>query len=260
MKISNLKKLKSKKLIVFDLDGTLTPSKAPLRRDMAALLSRLLQEKPVAVIGGGTYKQFKTQFVAHAKLSPALMKNLFLFPTSSTTFYKYHSGWEKVYAHGLTQAQKKKIFAALNVTFREGGYIKPKKTYGKIIEDRGSQITFSAVGQKAPVRVKEAWKRKYDDLRLRMTTVAQKHLPEFKVRAGGLTSIDVTKKGIDKAYGLKQIKKHVHVDIKDMLFVGDAIFPGGNDYAVVRTGVDYIPVTGPEQTKDIIRAVLENFD
>ncbi|MBI3442185.1 MAG: HAD-IIB family hydrolase [Candidatus Sungbacteria bacterium] len=258
MKISNLKKLKPKKLIVFDLDGTLTPSKSPLRRDMAALLSRLLKEKPVAVIGGGTYKQFKTQFVAHAKLPPALMKNLFLFPTSSTTFYKYHTGWKKVYAHGLTREQKKKIFAALHLTFREGGYVKPKKTYSKIIEDRGSQITFSAVGQKAPVKIKEAWKRKYDDLRLHMTKILQKHLPDFEVRAGGLTSIDVTKKGIDKAYGLEQIKKHLHVDIKDMLFVGDAIFPGGNDYAVVRTGVDYIPVTGPEQTKEIIRTLLKS--
>jgi len=257
MKISNPTILKPKKLIVFDLDGTLTPSKSPLRRDMAALLSRLLKEKPVAVIGGGTYKQFKTQFVTHAQLPPALMKNLFLFPTSSTAFYKYRHGWKKVYAHGLTQEQKKKVFSAFNLTLREGGYVKPEKIYGKIIEDRGSQITFSGVGQKAPVKIKEAWKRKYDALRLHMTSIAQKHLPEFKVRAGGLTSIDVTKKGIDKAYGLKQIKKYLHVEIKDMLFIGDAIFPGGNDYAVVKTGVDYMPVIDPAETKTIIRVLLK---
>lgn len=256
MKISNLAKLKPKKLIVFDLDGTLTPSKSPLRRDMGILLSELLEKRSVAVIGGGTYNQFKAQFVAHAKLPPALMKNLFLFPTSSTAFYKYHNGWRKVYAHGLTRQQKKKIFTALKIAFREGGYVKPDKIYGKLIEDRGSQVTFSAVGQKAPVKIKEAWKRRYDPLRLRMTAITQKLLPEFEVRAGGLTSIDVTKKGIDKAYGLKQIKKHLHIPIREMLFVGDAIFPGGNDYAIVRTGVDYVPVTGPEQTKEIIRAVL----
>lgn len=258
MKISNLTKLKPKELIVFDLDGTLTPSKSPVRRDMVMLLTKLLKKKLVAVIGGGTYAQFETQFVAKANFSPTLLKNLFLFPRSSTTFYRYKGGWKKIYAKDLSPQQKKKIFRAFEITFQEAGYSQPKKVYGDIVEDRESQITFSAVGQKAPVKIKETWKSKFNDLRLGMVKIAQKHLPEFEVRAGGLTSIDVTKKGIDKAYGLEQMTKHLHIPVKHMLFIGDAIFPGGNDYAVVRTGVDYIPVSGPEQTKEIIRNLLKS--
>ena len=144
------------------------------------------------------------------------------------------------------------------------GYKRPR-TYGKVIEDRGTQVTFSALGQdvvavlgtKKGVYLKTKWARENHDLKMKITKLVGELVPRLEVRAAGFTSIDVTKKGIDKAYGLKQISKYLHVSIKDMLFIGDAIFPDGNDYAVVGTGVDYIPVTGPGQTKTIIRRLLK---
>lgn len=256
--------LRKKELIVFDMDGTLTPSKAPMRKDMARLLSRLLEEKRVAVIGGGSYKQFKHQFVAEAHFPKRLLGRLFLFPVSGTAFYKHHEGWEKVYARDFSPAQKKKIFSAFQNAFRKINYVYPDKVYGKIIEDRRSQITFSAVGQdvvatlgvRRGVAVKERWNKR-SDVRPRLMKALKKFIPELTVRMGGLTSIDVTKYGIDKAYGLRQIEKYLHVPIKKMLFVGDALFPGGNDYAAKRTGVQCIAVRGPEDAKAIIRKILK---
>lgn len=247
---------KKKKLIVFDMDGTLTPSKAPIRRDMARLLERLLKRKTVAVIGGGRYEQFRRQFVGRAKFSNELAARLFLFPTSAAAFYRCRNGWKKVYAHTLPAATKKKIFAAFREVFKATGYQHPAKVYGRVIEDRGTQVTFSAVGQKAPLRVKVLWHKKNNKLRLRLAGFLAKKLPGLEVRVGGPTSIDVTRKGIDKAYGIQQIKKVLKVGIKDMLFIGDAIFPGGNDYAVVRTGVDYVKVRGPAQARAVIRFLL----
>lgn len=157
----------------------------------------------------------------------------------------------------LSRAAKKKITNAFWRVFQAVRYEHPVKTYGgDVIEDRGTQITFSALGQKAPIPPKEAWNKKYNRLRLRIARLLQKKLPEFHVRVGGLTSIDVTAKGINKAYGIRQIEKTLGVKREDMLFVGDAIFPGGNDYAVVRTGVDYVKVSGPEETKKVIRFLL----
>lgn len=250
-------KFKRKKLIVFDLDGTLAPSKRAMLKSTALLFKRLLQTKPVAVIGGGKYELFKNQLLKVIKLSKEELKNLFLFPTSSTSFYRFQNDrWRCIYSHELSVSQKKKINKAFGEIFEKLRYEHPKKKYGIIIEDRGTQITFSPLGQMAPVRLKELWNRSHNPMRLKMAKMLQGLLPEFKVRAGGLTSIDVTEKGIDKAYGIRQIEKHLRVMRKDMIFVGDAIFPGGNDYAVVRAGVDYVRVNGPEETGRVIRFLL----
>jgi HAD superfamily hydrolase (TIGR01484 family) len=247
---------REKQLIVFDLDGTLTESKAALKSDMSSLLVQLLIKQPVAVIGGGRYEQFRKQFVAKLKVPRPLLKKLFLFPTSSTSFYRYSGGWRKVYREDLSPAEKKEICAAFQNAFARARYVNPKRTWGVLIEDRGTQITFSALGQKAPIPAKEAWNRKYNKVRMRLARLLRASLPRFEVRTGGLTSIDVTRKGIDKAYGIRQMEKHLGIPRRDMLFVGDAIYPGGNDYAVTRTGVDYVQVNGPKQTKKVIRFLI----
>lgn len=256
---------KRKTLIVFDMDGTLTPSKAPMDAGMAELLVRLIAARKVAVIGGGKYTLFKQQLIAPLKKYPRkFLRNLFLFPTTSTAFYRYNRGWKNVYSHCLSKSERTKIKLAFREVFKEVGYKHPKKVYGKVIEDRGTQITFSALGQdivavlgdKEGVRRKERWREKYAPLKLKMSHLLAKRLPGFEVRAAGFTSIDVTQKGIDKAYGLRQMEKHLRVPINKMLFVGDALFPGGNDYAARRTGVYCIAVRGPEDTKRVIRELM----
>ena len=146
--------MEMKKLIVFDLDGTLTKSKTNLDKEMSEVMTTLLNKYKVAVIGGGSYEQFKRQFIKHLKVEKKLLKKLFLFPTSSTSFYRYEDGWKCVYKHDLTDNEKKKIFDAFSKVLVSH---KPEKVWGEIVEDRGSQITFSALGQKAPIDKKSEW-------------------------------------------------------------------------------------------------------
>ncbi|HUZ92948.1 MAG TPA: HAD-IIB family hydrolase [Candidatus Paceibacterota bacterium] len=258
------KNLKNKKLVIFDIDGTLTPSKAPADREMISLLLRLLGEKMIAVIGGGKYDLFKNQLVRRLPKRDERLERLFLFPTNSTAFYRYmpDGSWRKVYSHELSRAEKKKIKAAFAAAFKKINYKHPVKTWGPVIEDRGTQITFSALGQevvqklgKRGLELKEEWHKK-SDVRPQFMRALRKLLPKFEVRQGGLTSVDVTRKGIDKGYGVRQIEKKLRVKRKEMLFVGDAIFPGGNDYAAVKTGVDYVKVNDPEDTKKVIRSIV----
>jgi len=265
MKITNLEKIRPKKLIVFDLDGTIAPTKSPMDKEMAALFASLLKQKKVAAISGAKLGLFNIQLLRPLSNDKNLFKNLFLFPTTATTFLRYKGGWHTVYSHTLSQKHASKVMAAFEKVFQEIGYRHPKKTYGKVIENRGSQITFSALGQdvvkklgKRGVYMKEKWTRENTLVKMKIARLMAKYVPELEVRAAGFTSIDVTKKGIDKAYGIYQIEKHLKVKIKDMLFIGDAIFPGGNDYAVVKTNIDYIPVKGPEDTKKIIKFLLKN--
>lgn len=259
------KELQEKRLIIFDIDGTLTASKAPADKEMINLLLRLLEERSVAIIGGGKYSLFKEQLIEQLPSQDKRLERLYLFPTCSTAFYRFEGEWKEVYSHRLSDEEKEKIKKAFEETFLEVEYRHPEKTYGPVIEDRETQITFSALGQEVVamtgeeqgVALKQKWFDDNDNLRQQMREILQKKLPDFEVRAGGLTSIDITRKGIDKAYGVRQISEHLGVKIEDMLFVGDAIFPGGNDYAALETGIDYFKVKNPSDTKELIRTIVD---
>lgn len=263
MSITTKSSIGDKQLIVFDLDGTLTETKSNLKADMSKALDRLLVKKKVAVIGGSGYKQWQNQFISELGTSPQLLSNLFLFPTTATSFYRYNKGWKKVYAYQLSPRERRQIKDAFRAVLRDVHYVPPKKTYGKVIEDRGTQVTFSALGQDVVaqlggrgVRLKKEWTKKNAPLKLKIAKLMQRRLPKMEVHAAGFTSIDVTRRGIDKAYGIYQIVKYLHVPIKDMLFVGDALFPGGNDYAARRTGVECIAVKGPADTIKVVRKII----
>ena len=265
-KTKDAKVPRGKDLIVFDMDGTLTPSKSVADREMVGLLLRLLEKKKVAVIGGGRYTLFQEQLIERLPKRDRRLDHLYLFPTTSTAFYRYQNGkWKNVYVLMLPARVRAKIKSAFREVFAEMHYEHPEKTYGEIVEDRGTQVSFSALGQdivaklgKRGIRMKAEWRARYTPLKLKMAKAVAKKLPGLEVHAAGFTTIDVTRKGIDKAYGVRQIEKYIHVPIKKMLFVGDALFPGGNDYAARKSGVQCMPVEGPEDTKKIIRALIEN--
>lgn len=244
-------------LFVFDLDGTLAESKIPIDSEMDRLFCALLSKRKIAVIGGGKHSLFFEQLMRRLHCPRELFATLFLFPTNATQFYRYRrgKGWVRVYEHALRKGEVVRIRGAFREAFRETGYRHPKKTYGPVIENRGTQVTFSALGQKASVAAKTTWNKKRD-VRPKLMGALMKYLPDFEVRRGGLTSIDVTRKGIDKAYGIAQIEAHLRVPRKRMLFVGDAIFPGGNDYAVVRAGVPYVKVRNVAETKRLLTKIL----
>lgn len=242
-----------KKLFVFDLDGTLAPSKSALPDEVASLLGDLLDVMKVAVISGGSWTQFETQLLANLPKHGDLA-NLVLLPTCGTQFFVYEDGWRQVYAETLSDEEKKEITDALNTALDDTG-LRTKKPYGEIIEDRGSQITLSALGQQAPLEEKEKW----DPDHSKRQAIIEKltpMLPQFAVRMGGTTSIDVTKPGIDKAYGIEKLQEQLSLTKDEMIFAGDAIFPGGNDYPVKVCGVDSIQVRDPVETARVIEAVV----
>ncbi len=265
MKITDLSQIKNKDLIVFDLDGTLAPTKSIIDQEMSKLLEDLLKVKKVAVIGGGKLELFQEQLLDNLKVPNELLKNLSLFPTTATAFYKYENGkWEQVYVHNLSQEEVDQVMAAFDKVLKEVNY-KPEKTYGEIIENRGSQITWSALGQDVVkvlgdkgVELKNKWRDENTPIKFKVAKMLQEELPDLEIHAAGHTSIDITKPGIDKAYGLHQMEQHLGIKIGNMLFVGDAIFEGGNDYAITKTSVDYVQVKDPQETKAVIKAVLSS--
>ena len=246
-----------KKLIVFDLDGTLAESKSSLDTEMAGLLSALLGVVKVAVISGGNWPQFEKQLLSNLSHDERL-KNLFLLPTCGTKFFQYELGWKQLYSEDFTNKEKEKIIRSLDQVIGLSAF-KIEGTWGEQIEDRGSQITFSALGQQAPIEEKKKWDPDFTK-RKKIKALLDKLIPEFSVRLGGETSIDVTKPGIDKAYGVRKLRDILGISLKEMIFIGDALFPGGNDYPAEEAGVVSIPVRGPNETKRVTEAIIACLD
>ena len=243
-----------KKLVVFDLDGTLAESKSSLDAEMSGLLHDLLTVVKVAVISGGNWPQFEKQLLSNLPHDERLA-NLSLLPTCGTKFYRYDSAdWKKVYSEDFTTDQREKILSSLKKAIGVAGF-KIEKLWGEQIEDRGSQITFSALGQQAPLEEKEKWDSDFAK-RKKIQAILDTLIPEFSVRIGGSTSVDITKPGIDKAYGIRKLRDLLGISLEEMIFIGDALYVGGNDYPAEQAGVVSIPVRDPNETKRVTQAII----
>lgn len=247
-----------KKLIAFDLDDTLAVTKSPISDRMSELLGTLLEKYEVCIISGGKYEQFQRQVVERLSAPVHILNRLHLMPTCGTRYYRYDElkdEWALQYAEDLTDQQKKDIIEALEKCAKEVG-LWVAKPYGDIIEDRESQITYSALGQKAPAEEKYAWAEKYANEKKLLREKVAAILPDLEVRLGGSTSIDVTRIGIDKAYGMEKLIDAIKIDKDEILFIGDKLQEGGNDYPVKAMGIDSIEVEGWEQTALILEGII----
>jgi phosphomannomutase len=236
------------RLVAFDLDDTLAPSKATIDPRIAALLRSLLQRVEVAIISGGNETQFRSQVIARLSDVPATeLTRLHLLPTCGTRYLR-HDGTDftPVYAHDLSDTEKDAALRALREEAERLGFWETEP-WGDILEDRGSQITFSALGQRAPREAKHAWDPD-ETKRAALRDAVAARLPGLEVRSGGSTSIDITRAGIDKAHGMRELAEHTGIPLSDMLFYGDRLDEGGNDYPVRAMGVRSIAVEGWEDT------------
>jgi phosphomannomutase len=246
------------RVVAFDLDDTLAVSKSQIDPRMAGLLDQLLTRLDVCIISGGRFEQFDAQVLRHLDAPSELLERLHIMPTCGTRYYKWNDGgWHIQYAEDLSEDEKRQIIAALTEGAKQLG-LWESDPWGDIIEDRGSQITYSALGQSAPVAAKYEWDPDGSKKRKLRDYVADQ-LPELEVRVGGSTSVDITRKGIDKAYGIGRLLDELRVSPDELLFIGDRLDEGGNDYPVKALGVRWFQVTCWEETADFIEGLLSDL-
>jgi len=244
------------RLVAFDLDDTLAPSKSAMPPLVAAALRDLLDVVEVCVISGGQWAQFDTQVLAHLHATPAEAARLHIMPTCGTRYLRHDGAeWNSVYEHLLTEEEREHVKALVYREARALG-LWEEETWGEVIEDRGTQVTFSALGQEAPLGAKRAWDPS-GEKRIALADALTPHLSGLEVRAGGSTSVDITRAGVDKAYGIVALSKETGIPLADMLFVGDRLDPKGNDYPVKALGVACIETSGPDETVEVIRGIID---
>jgi phosphomannomutase len=188
---------------------------------------------------------------------PGRLAHLHIMPTCGTRYYIWRNGaWRRRYAEDLTENEKRRIISVLAEGAKNLGFWE-QKPWGEIIEDRDSQITYSALGQKAPADAKREWDRDGSKKR-KLRDYAAKRLPDLEVQVGGTTSVDVTRKGIDKAYGIKRLIERLNISPDQLLFIGDRLREGGNDYPVRVLGVRWLEVTQWQDTARCVQDLVTN--
>jgi hypothetical protein len=248
-----------KKLIAFDLDDTLTITKRPVTREMVTLLVQLTDLYEVCVITGGTYNQVEEDLVRRLRASPGELAHLHFLPVNGGRYHYFDASKNKWalehFAEDLNASVKVKISRALERIARRLGYWEPNPA-GDIIQDRGSQVTFSALGQLATPEDKYAWDPSFVK-RQTMLKAVSKALPDFQVSINGNTSLDVTPKGVDKGFGIEALRKRLGIERDEVLFIGDQLYEGGNDYPVKMLGIDTINVQNVQQTEFVIEGLIK---
>jgi phosphomannomutase len=245
------------KLIAFDLDGTLAESKQRLSADIGEMVAQLSRAMPVAIMSGAGFPQFERQFFP-ALPDEANLANIYIFPDNAAQCFVYkNNAWHPQYDQSFSPQEKEHIMDALKKALGEVGLsTAPVRIWGERIEDRGAEIAFSPLGQNAPLDAKEEWHEKNNATRRALHDALNRLLPEFANAMGGLTTIDITRKGITKAYGITRLAELSGIPVSQMLYVGDALEEGGNDSVVIETGVKTHEVFGPKETAALIEEIL----
>jgi len=237
-----------KKVIIADVDDTICDSCQPISPEMAEQISKLISKGyAFAFISGSKCEHL------HSMISSKINEEHHLLGTTGTIYEKVHSGSRNlIYANNLTNSEKKEIFYAFKKLIMQFN-IKPLTSTEDQLQDRDSQITLSALGRNAPLEVK----RNYDpseEKRKWWVKFLKGYLDEnkYEIKIGGTTSIDVTRKGMDKELGIKKFAEQLGVSLNQVLFLGDKIYPGGNDYPASKI-VDCISVKSPKETLEVLR-------
>lgn len=252
----------SKKIIAFDLDGTLAESKQVLGDDMAQVLCDLAFRKKVVIISGGSFKQFQKQFLPsfNTENKTTVYNNLILLPTSGSRCYEYDSStndWIMTYEEPMTFSSRANTINILNKFIESNNYGIGSVIPGdQVIEDRITQITMSALGQNAPLSDKMMWDPDQSK-RKKIIEELSNQIPDVEINIGGTTSLDFLPKGFNKAKGLLRLLDRLNMHIENMVFVGDAIFPGGNDYSPYEAGIECVKISGPNETKELIKKWID---
>lgn len=247
-----------KKILAFDSDDTIVVSKMPATERMARLLASAMQHYDVCIISGTGFEStiYPNTVKKIEQISGVELSRLHIMPTCGTRYYRYQDGeWRLQYQEDLTDEQKNRIFSAIETSAKELGMWVADPA-GEIIEDRLSQITYSALGQRATAEDKYAWAEENKEKRKLLNDAVKALIPEFEIRTAGTTSLDVTKPGVDKAYGMRKLMEATGTTKEDILFFGDKLEEGGNDFPVKDMGVDCIAVERWEDTAYALEGII----
>lgn len=247
--------MKCPRAVLFDLDNTIAESFQPPHPHVASRLHELLKSMPVAIMSGASFERMEKDLLP-ALPHDADLSQLYIFSDTAAQCYINDAGaWKSIYKFTFTATEYEEIMGAFKEALAETSVLQDSKQWGDLFLARDTQVTFAGLGVNASPEMKAAWDPDRSK-REKLKGSLDQRLPELDIRISGRTAIDITRKGIDKAYGVKWLAERLGVEPSEMLFVGDALYSGGNDCIVIPTGIKTIEVAGPHETAEVIDSII----
>lgn len=247
----------STKTIIFDLDNVLVESKFCLEKDTVSLLKSLLKNNYVAILTGASWKQVQKQVIEPlAGTELELLNNLYLLPSSGGSLYQVWSkyGWLPIWENFLQKSDIDIITRSIEKV--KSNFQQPDKLWGKQVDIRESQITFSPLGQRAPTEEKASWDPALVKRRGYVQALIQDLPQDYEVRLGGFASVDITIRGLGKKYAIDRLIQHLHISRDDIIYVGSCIFDDGVGSVAQEIDLKSVVVANQEETKAWIKSAL----
>lgn len=243
------------KAVLFDLDDTLAPPHVVISRAMAEGIRKLSAYRSFSIVTAAPFPRIERD-VLQALPSETDLANIFIFSENAAQCKRWVNGvWEVAYGESINETDRASIRQAIREAIEETEALEGVPTFGERILDREAGVTLATLGRGAPQEVRRSWDQ---DLSKRGTLYKAllTKLPHWHIYIGGLTSIDISRENVSKARAVEWLSEHLGIAPGDMLYVGDALYEGGNDFPVIETGIETRQTSGPEETLGIIDELL----
>jgi len=263
--------MNKKHIVLFDMDGTLTPPREEFDKKLLESLRELSLFAEIGIVTGSDIDYVKSQMKTIIRFSE-LRYETHLLPCNGTKHYmppKFpDDSYELVHEMDMEKHLSKGCFRQLMMILaasQENMCYSEIPLTGHFISYRGSMINWCPIGRNAnpeqrkqfieidnsvspSLRTRELGKLSYRiNLRCRN---------DIAVKLGGETSFDIYPKGWDKTYALKHFPDHI------CWFVGDRCGEGGNDkeiYDLLNKENRAFQTKNTHQTDIIIRKIIEEI-
>ena len=204
---------------IFDVDGTLTPSRQKIDPDFEAWFSKFVANNSVWLVTGSDYPKTEEQLGSEICESVATVYNC----SGNDVWFQ----GKRVNSKQFTPPQG--LYNLMNGWLQTSSF--PLRT-GNHIEERTGTINFSIVGRNANQKEREFYVKHDLETRERESIAFQINLefPDIMASVGGETGIDIYRAGGDKS----QILEDFDSPYNDIYFFGDRMEEGGNDFPLAK--------------------------
>ena len=244
------------RIFIFDVDGTLTPSRQPMTEEFQKFFKQWIKKNKFYLVTGSDLPKLQEQMCMYDIEAEGIFTccgNQFWLPNPSVPIQSA----DLIYDNKFKVPRK--LNKLLGTIMSNSQY--PYR-YGNHIEDRGSMVNFSIVGRDCTQEQREEyfeWDKQSLERKIIAHAIKEK-FPDLDAVIGGQISIDIYPKGNDKSQVLEHIEK-LHSTGK-IIFIGDGIENGGNDYPLAHLmdnieGCDWYHTKGWEHTKEILESLID---
>ena len=246
------------KIFIFDVDGTLTPSRLPMTKKFQKFFKEWAKKNKFYLVTGSDIPKLQEQMEGLEIHSDGI------FTCCGNEYWQSDPAVHPKHCD-LIYSNKFKPPKDL-IKYLERKVLKSKypNRCGNHIEDRGAMVNFSVVGRNCTQEQREEyfeWDKRMGERNITCMEI-KGTWPKLDAVVGGQISIDIYPKGNDKSQVLNIIEQERLVPPNEYIFIGDGIENGGNDYPLARLmdnieRCEWYQTKGWEHTKQILESLID---